>query len=169
MNRRSTTTKHVLGKSWDGSLEVIATTAELQEKHLYRVLRRLLKSYSAKDIRVLSPFGETHSVLGRLKTDPALDSEEISNLKRLTAFPNSGGQIRWRSIPKFKGLENDVVVITDISADAADWLAGHGQTIDRNLYVGLSRARFHAVLLVQDNLLKASHTVDGKHLLEPGL
>lgn len=166
LNRRSTTTKHILGRSWTGSLEVIETTPDLQEKHLYRVLRRLLKSYAPKDIRVLSPFGETHSALGRLKTDPALDSEEIANLKRLTAFPDSGGQIRWRSIPKFKGLENDVVVITDISQASSEWLAGHGQTLNRNLYVGLSRARFHAVLLIQDELFKPTHNVDGKHLLE---
>lgn len=166
LNRRSTTTRHVIGKNWPGTLEVIETTSDSQQKHLYRVLRRLLKTYAAKDIRVLSPFGETHSLLGRLKNDANLESDEISNLKRLTAFPDSGGQIRWRSIPKFKGLENDVVVITDISAASLDWLGQRGQTMDRNLYVGLSRARFHAVLLVQDGLYKTSHTVDGKHVLE---
>jgi hypothetical protein len=166
LNRRATTTRHLIAKTWDATLEVISTSAELQQKHLYRVLKRLLKSYKPKDIRVLSPFGERSSVLGRLTRSDVFESDEVLNLKRLTAFPDSGGEIRWRSIPKFKGLENDVIVVTDISSESADWLSGHGQSLERNLYVGLSRARFHAVLLVQDNLYPATHNVDGKHVLE---
>mgnify|MGYP006269612071 CR=1 FL=1 len=143
---------HRLPKNTEGELEIIATTPEKQGKDLYRVLTRLMKTYKPENIRVLSPYGEKKSVLALLAKESDLHSSELRELKKLTAFPKDGGKIHWRSVRKFKGLEDDVVVITDVSQNTADWLATQNNTLASHLYVGLSRARFHAVVLVQDDL-----------------
>jgi superfamily I DNA/RNA helicase len=71
------------------------------------------------------------------------------------------GKIRWRSIPKYKGLESDVVVITDVSQSTKDWLAANGKSLDNQLYVGMTRAKFQVILLVCDELFNATHMPDG--------
>lgn len=84
--------------------------------------------------------------------------------REFSLFPQNGGVINWRSIPKYKGLEDDVVVITDVSPGTAQWLADHNQTLRNQLYVGLTRARFHAIVLVQDGLFAATHNFDGERI-----
>jgi superfamily I DNA/RNA helicase len=91
-------------------------------------------------------------------------SGDLRVLKQLTEFPENGGVINWRSIPKYKGLEDDVVVITDVSRATSDWLELRNQTLRNQLYVGLTRARFHAIVLVQEELLPATHDVDGERV-----
>ena len=82
----------------------------------------------------------------------------------MTEFPENGGVINWRSIPKYKGLEDDVVVITDVSKSTSDWLEQRNQTLRNQLYVGLTRARFHAIVLVQEDLLPATYNVNGERI-----
>jgi len=160
LNRQTSITAHRLSKNTDAALEVIATTSEREPKDLKKVLERLSKTYPANSIRVLSPRNK-ESVLGRLSRSANIHSGELRALKSETDFPKFGGKYHWRSIPKYKGLEDDVVVITDVSQANLKWLQSTGQTLDRYLYVGLSRARFHAILLVQDNLLTATHETSG--------
>jgi hypothetical protein len=45
-----------------------------------------------------------------------------------------------------------VIVITDINHEALDFAASINQTLDSLLYVGLTRAKFHVVLLIEDGL-----------------
>jgi superfamily I DNA/RNA helicase len=163
LNWKSDTRRSRLSKRIDGKLEVISTTEARQAKDLYKVLTRLMKTYKPENIRVLSPLN-TKSVLGQLAKSTENHSGDMRSLKSLTEFPQNGGVINWRSIPKYKGLEDDVVVITDISLATSDWLESHNQSLRNQLYVGLTRARFHAVLLVQEDLFKATHDVDGERV-----
>jgi hypothetical protein len=95
--------------------------------------------------------------LGNL--DSAADRWLAKNCKHDT---NPAGKIRWRSIRKFKGLDQDVIVITDVSQASADWArVTLGKSIRDLLYVGMTRARFKVVLLVQDELFQATHIADG--------
>jgi superfamily I DNA/RNA helicase len=68
-------------------------------------------------------------------------------LKSNARHASTNGEIRWRSISKFKGLEAEVVVITDIGEEAADFFGDLGQPISDWLYVGISRARHRCVLV----------------------
>ena len=72
------------------------------------------------------------------------------------------GQIRWRSIAKFKGLEEDVVVITDINPDAEAFAAKIHQRLEDLLYVGMTRARFQVVLLIDESVLPNANAVTPK-------
>jgi len=68
-------------------------------------------------------------------------------LKSNARHASTNGEIRWRSISKFKGLEAEVVVITDIGEEATDFFGERGQPISDWLYVGVSRARHRCVLI----------------------
>ena len=163
LNWKTETKRNRLSTRIDGKLEVIATTEAKQAKDLYKVLNRLLKTYKPENIRVLSPLN-TKSVLGQLAKSTENHSSELRSLKSMTEFPENGGIINWRSIPKYKGLEDDVVVITDVSFATSEWLESHNQTLRNQLYVGLTRARFHAILLVQEELFDATHNVHGERV-----
>ena len=163
LNWKTETKRNRLSTRIDGKLEVIATTDAKQAKDLYKVLNRLLKTYKPENIRVLSPLN-TKSVLGQLAKSTENHSSELRSLKSMTEFPENGGIINWRSIPKYKGLEDDVVVITDVSFATSEWLESHNQTLRNQLYVGLTRARFHAILLVQEELFDATHNVSGERV-----
>ena len=152
---------HRLPKSTESNLEVIETTPERQTKDLYKVLTRLLKDVRPEDIRVLSPFGENSSALAQLFKDSDTHSSELRNLKKLLKHKSTTGLIRWRSIGKYKGLENDAIVITDITKDSKTKLESIGKLMSNQLYVGMTRARFQVVLLVSDGLYPATHEVDG--------
>ena len=100
---------------------------------------------------MLSPFGEKHSLLAQL-FNRVSDGVVERELKKKLRHESTSGKIRWRSISKFKGLEEDVVVITDISKAAIDWLSDKPLKMTDLLYVGMTRAKFHVVLLISDNL-----------------
>jgi hypothetical protein len=54
---------------------------------------------------------------------------------------------------KFKGLDSDVVIITDINKDSKKFAEERlNITLDDLLYMGMTRARFQVFLLVQDDL-----------------
>jgi hypothetical protein len=163
LNWQTETKRSRLSKGMDGTLEVIKTSESNQGKDLHKVLKRLMKNYKAENIRVLSPLN-TQSVLGKLAKSTENHAADLRALKALTEYPQNGGVINWRSIPKYKGLEDDVVVITDVSPATADWLKARNQTLRNQLYVGLTRARFHAIVLVQDGQLTATHNVDGERV-----
>jgi hypothetical protein len=156
---------HLIDAGTDNSFEVIATTQDTQNKDLSRVLNRLLEKFNGKDIRILSPFGPVNSSLAVLfdeKRTPVIHSKEVQKMKPLLKHSSSPeGVIAWRSISKFKGLEQDVIIIMDINNSAKDWLESQGKNLREQLYVGMTRAKFHVVLLVSDDLYPATHNIDG--------
>lgn len=146
--------KHRLPASSDGGLEVVKANAGHQTKALAEVLRKLMEEYRNKDIRVLSPFGVKTSLIGELFSRESKSADERW-LKKVLRDPNGPlGEIPWRSIAKFKGLESDVIVLTDINQRAAEFATETGKTLSELLYVGASRARYKCVILASDELLK---------------
>lgn len=142
-----------LSEDETGILDVYKTTKDSQAKDLARVLKKLLEEYRPQDIRVLSIYGSTGSVTAKLMAEKELHSKELRELRQLLKNQKTKtGKISWRSIGKYKGLEDDVVVLTDISSDADAWLSRQGKDLKTQVYVGLTRARTHAVMLVQDDL-----------------
>lgn len=148
-----------------GSLEVIkiktgATeekTKELELKKLAEVVQNLLIDYKPSSIRILSPYGEQKALLVHAFSSGDTHSKQVRELKKITKHTsNPNGQIRWRSIMKYKGLDSDVVIITDINNLSKKFAEERLLiTMDDLLYMGMSRARFQVVLLVQDDLYPA--------------
>jgi hypothetical protein len=143
--------KHELNKNIEWSLKVVRTKPDTESAALSATIKELLETNSPENIRVLSPFGEQKSLLAKVfqKTEHTKDEQWLMEQVR---HKDTSGEIRWRSIPKFKGLEEDVIVITDINHEALDFAASINQTLDSLLYVGLTRAKFHVVLLIEEGL-----------------
>ncbi|MFZ4079362.1 MAG: NERD domain-containing protein [Microbacteriaceae bacterium] len=118
-----------------------------QATALRKELDRLLTEFQPNEIRILSPFG-TRSLAYKLMFEPG-ESKDARWLKTKLRQEGGGGggAIRWRSISKFKGLESDVVIITDINEEAEAFARESGKTLNELLYVGMSRARYHVVLI----------------------
>jgi hypothetical protein len=153
LNMEDPNKRHRLADDEPGALEVYRTTKDSQAKDLAKVLKKLLETYRPQDIRVLSIYGGTGSVMAKLLAEGELHSKELRELRQLLKNQKTKtGKISWRSIGKYKGLEDDVVVLTDISEDASRWLEKQEKTLKTQVYVGLTRARTHAVMLVQDDL-----------------
>lgn len=142
--------KHLVPKDVEWQFEVIRPKVGEETKELATVTHELLKRYKPKQIRVLSPYGNK-SLLGDLFTRESVNKDERW-IKANFRHKNSNGEIPWRSIGKYKGLESDVVVITDIGASSKEWAESIGLYLEELLYVGMTRARFHLVLLVSDGL-----------------
>lgn len=160
--------KSRIHKELDDGLEVIAVNKENQTKRLAAVLQRLELDYDLTDIRVLGFENESSALAGVFSRLGNLDSKDdrwlAKNCKHET---NPGGKIRWRSIRKFKGLDQDVIVITDVSNASAEWVnSALGKSLSSLLYVGLTRARFKVVVLVQDGLYEPTHNADGKKFVK---
>jgi energy-coupling factor transporter ATP-binding protein EcfA2 len=165
LDRRSPFQTHEINEDLNDDLEVIHVTKENQSKRLAKVLERLNKDYPLPDLRVLH-FDNATSVLTQVfknagNLSSAHDRWLAKNCKETTMNP--AGEIKWRSIRKFKGLDEDAIVITDISKESAAWVEKTlKRTLDDALYVGMTRARFKLVLLVQDGLYEPTHNADGK-------
>ena len=136
-------TGHRMAKSTAGGLEIVRATEQTETATLAKALRVLLETFSPEDIRVLSPFGSTNSLVGRLLSRPARSQDERWLQKRL----GQDGNIGWRSIFKFKGLECDAVVITDISESAIEFTAQNDLDLRDLLYVGMTRAKYNCVVI----------------------
>lgn len=138
--------EHRIKSDKTGGLTVIETSPKQQAKALRDCLKDLMLSYSPTEIRVLSPFGAQRSLIGKLFESEVKANDEVW-LKSNARHASTNGEIRWRSISKFKGLEDEVVVITDVGDESAEFFAQRGQPIADWLYVGISRARHRCVLL----------------------
>ena len=57
------------------------------------------------------------------------------------------GRVRWGSIFKYKGLDAEAVILTDIGDDAVSFVRGEGLDWFDLLYVGLTRARYRCVVV----------------------
>jgi hypothetical protein len=164
LDRKSPFQSHEINEDLNDDLEVIHVTKENQSKRLATVLQRLNEDYPLPDIRVLH-FDNATSVLSQVFKDlgnlsSSADRWLAKNCKETKLNP--AGEIKWRSIRKFKGLDQDAIVITDISEESALWVERVlRRTLEDALYVGMTRSRFKLVLLVQDKLYPSTHNADG--------
>lgn len=155
---------HLVPFGGEHTFEVIETTEASQLKDLARLVNRLTERFDEKDIRILSPFGKVRSSLAVLFNTPMeqVYSKEVRKMMPLLKHDSSPeGKITWRSISSFKGLEQDVIVIVDVNQDAKNWLESEGKNLREQLYVGMTRARFHLFVLVSDGLYAANSSIDG--------
>lgn len=138
---------------------------------LAEALRELLKEHQAHDIVVLSPFGEHRSLAGRLLAAEHFTKEERWLRERLRPVSGEGpavsdaaasdspatppapapqapsGRVRWGSIFKYKGLDAEAVILTDVGDDAIAFVREQGLDWFDLLYVGLTRARYRCVVV----------------------
>jgi superfamily I DNA/RNA helicase len=142
--------KHAVPRDVDSAFEVVRPQEGQEIKALVEVLKKLLERYTPEQIRILSPYGKT-ALAGTVFTREPENADERW-LKAQLRHPNTQGKIRWRSIGKFKGLESDVVVITDINNKSKEWSESKGLWLEELLYVGMTRAKFHLVLMIGDGL-----------------
>jgi len=133
-------------------------TKDSELKKLAEVVQELLNDYHPSSIRVLSPYGEQKAALVRAFSLGDTHSQVVRDLKKITKHSsNPDGQIRWRSIMKYKGLDSDVIIITDINYESKAFAEDRLKiSLDDLLYMGMTRARFQVVLLVQDDLYPAN-------------
>jgi superfamily I DNA/RNA helicase len=117
-------------------VEIIAAAdAKAQRRELQRVLHRLVneEGIPTEEIIVLTPASEKRS---QWKTDDQLGNFIITwNLDTEMQMA-----ARVCTIYSYKGLESPVVILTELHAL-------HHDIRDQLLYVGLSRARHHAVVI----------------------
>lgn len=154
--------RNLLSDNNVGSLEVIKVNSGATEdktkdnelKKLAEVVQSLLDDYHPSSIRILSPYGEQKAALVRAFSLGDTHSQVVRDLKKITKHvSNPDGKIRWRSIMKFKGLDSDVVIITDINNESKAFVEERLKiSFDDLLYMGMTRAKFQVVLLVQDDL-----------------
>jgi hypothetical protein len=143
--------KHQLNKDTEWTFEIVRPRPGKETESLTEVVRRLLETNEPSQIRVLSAFGEKQSLLAELFHRESKTNDERW-LKKQMVHRTTKGEIRWRSIPKFKGLDQDVIIITDIGNSAVEFAKSINQSLNDLLYVGLTRAKFQVVLLISDGL-----------------
>ena len=137
--------RHLLEEDISRGLSVIEVEDGDEFKVLREVLLSLLEQYQPEDIRILSPFGS--SSLAARVFESQSTKQEIKWLKQNLRHESGKGKIRWRSIPKFKGLEQDAIVITDLGRRSNEFFTATGLSENQILYTAISRAGFSSVLL----------------------
>ena len=162
LNRANPFRRNLLSENNVGSLEIFRINAGATDektkdnelKKLAEVVMGLLDEYHPSAIRILSPYGEQKAALVRAFSLGDTHAKVVRELKKITKHTsNPDGKIRWRSIMKYKGLDSDVVIITDINNDSKKFAEERLKiTLDDLLYMGMTRARFQVILLVQDGL-----------------
>jgi len=105
-----------------------------------------LVDYEADDIVVVSPFGGNGSLAARVLRGERKTADETWLRKQL-AHEGGAGRVRWHSVSKFKGLDADAVIVTDINDTAKTWVESAGHSWDDFRYVAGSRAKYRLILL----------------------
>jgi hypothetical protein len=129
-----------------GEIEIIET--ENLKPELATQIGNLRELFDDHEFRVLSAGRTRESMPLELFTNLEDKSEEALWLRETLKNNKTGtGQIPWRSIPQYKGLETEAVIIVD--ADEKQWNVweSQGKSLLEILYVGFSRARHHVVVI----------------------
>lgn len=117
-------------------VEIVAVSKkEDQRRELQRVLHRLVneEGIHSEDTMILTPAGEKRS---QWQSDDQLGNFVLT-WQLDTEMPMAA---RVCTIYSYKGLESPVVILTELHAL-------HPEIANQLLYVGLSRARHHAVII----------------------
>jgi hypothetical protein len=152
LSRRFGYSGHRLVTNDPGALEILPAGRDNATAQVAHALRGLLEHHQAHDIVILSPFGERHSLVGNLLSAPNFTKDEKwlrAQLRPLvrSAADASHGRVRWGSIGKFKGLDAEAVILTDIGDRGINFAVQHGLSWFDLLYVGLTRARYRCVVV----------------------
>lgn len=146
LDSRFTFTGHRMPGTLPGGITRVGVTADTEVAALATALRDLLREYEAEDIVVLSPYGANSSLAARVLRDGGKAPDEVWLRKQL-AHDGGAGRVRWYSAAKFKGLDTDAVIVTDLNPTAKAWTESIGQDWNDVRYVAESRAKYRLVLL----------------------
>lgn len=175
LSRRFGYRGHRVTSTIDGPLAIKQVPATGPSHALAEALRELLEHHQPHDIVILSPFGARRSLVGQLLAAEHFSKEERWLRERLrvtdevapvpvgrvdatvspvvvehrtpTAPKVPHGRVRWGSIFKYKGLDAEAVILTDIGDDGLAFVSGEGLDWFDLLYVGLTRARYRCVVV----------------------
>lgn len=140
-------TDHRVARSTPGGLDVVPISNGRDTAALASALKTLLQHHSPEDIVILSPFAEKRSLVGRFLARGEQSADERWLRKQLQA-EGMPGRVRWRSIFKFKGLDADAVIVTDLTEEAKQFVVSEGLEWKDLLYVGLTRAKYRCTVLM---------------------
>lgn len=146
LDPQSQFTGHRMPNTIAGGTTTVAVDPTSETAALAAALRELLEDYMPEDIVVLSPFGATNSLVARVLHGSGRTSDETWLRKQL-AHEGGAGRIPWFSISKFKGLDADAVVVTDLNPDSRAWVESAGHSWDDFRYVAESRGKYRTILL----------------------
>lgn len=135
---------HRMPQGVPGGLSVRSAAAG-ETAALSEALRELLQEFPAENIVVLSPFASHRSLVGHFLA--RTDSTRAERWLRKQLEHPDGGKIRWRSVFKFKGLDADAVVLTDIGDTSREFAAEQDLAFTDLLYVAITRAKYRCIVL----------------------
>jgi hypothetical protein len=128
---------------------------EDESRQLSKVVGKLLdEKVPPEDIVILSPFQFSKSVVKEAK---ASIEAPITDIRKIEGKPN--GHIIYSTIHAFKGMESPIIIVCDF-----DDISGEEQR--SLLYVAMSRARSHLVLVIGEKTRKLLPDLTKKKLSE---
>lgn len=123
-------------------------TQEDQKNHLKELVDKLIsEGISAVSITILSPYKRENSVVS-----------EIEGIKIRDYSPQIEDSITFSTIQAYKGLENTVIIMTDVESFDHEQL----------MYVGLSRARSGLFILESNEARKEYLNIQKRRFFEDG-
>ena len=123
-------------------------TQEDQKNHLKELVDKLIsEGISAGNITILSPYKRENSVVS-----------EIESIKIRNYSPQIEDSITFSTIQAYKGLENTVIIMTDVESFDHEQL----------MYVGLSRARSGLFILESNEARKEYLNIQKRRFFEDG-
>ncbi|MBQ7352731.1 MAG: hypothetical protein IJW54_01880 [Clostridia bacterium] len=126
----------------------IFSSQDEQKQQLEDLICKLIADgISAENITILSPYKRENSVVA-----------DISNVKIKDYTPKTEGKVTFSTIQAYKGLENTVIIMTDIESFEHEQL----------MYVGLSRARSGLFILESNGARKEYLNIQKRRFLEDG-
>jgi hypothetical protein len=145
-----------------GEIDIVEVDNNTAPRQLLQAIERLQVQFEDHEIRVLSPSRAENSMpklLLALQDNPL--RPEVGILKSmLKDSENHTGFIPWRSIQKYKGLESDAVIITDINEEQWSKWKTRDKSLLEMLYVGFSRAHHHVVVLCDHFMAEKLRALD---------
>lgn len=126
----------------------VFSTQEEQKQHLKDLINRLVsEGVAAENITILSPYKKEHSVVS-----------EITGVKIRDYDPKCDENITFSTIQAYKGLENTVIILTDVESFENEQL----------MYVGLSRARSGLFILESNDARQEYLNIQRRRFFEDG-
>lgn len=148
--------------SAEGTIEIVEANNATAPRQLMLQIEALRHRFEDQQIRVLSPSSAENSMPGlilQLPDNPL--RPEVSVLKGLLKDINThSGMIPWRSIQKYKGLESDAVIITDINEEQWNKWEMRDKSLLEMLYVGFSRAHHHVTVICDHFMAEKLRALD---------
>ena len=119
-----------------------------EKDQLVDLINKLLtEGIAAGNITILSPYKKKHSIVA-----------EVSSIKIKDYVPGISDSVSFSTIQAYKGLENTVIIVTDVESFEHEQL----------MYVGLSRARSGLFILESREARKEYLDIQRRRFLEDG-